>query len=114
MLCCPLVKLSSNEDSDQKTAIMPSCISGRETYRMHNKCIESAKQEGRAAHTLHAMQSTNTAVHVQRQSQKDCAHLDDDWDRKVHVVGVDEADSETCEACKCAVHCTLTQDLHSP
>ena len=111
MLCWPLVNLSSNEQSDQETAIMPSCISGKETYaqQMHRE-----RQVGRKGSPhLACMQSTNTAVYVQGQSQK-YAHLDDDWDREVHVVGVDKADSETCEACKCAVHCTLTQDLHSP
>ncbi len=39
-------------------------------------------------------------------------HLDDNRDRKVDIVRVDEADSEACEAGKGAMHRALTQNLH--
>lgn len=38
-------------------------------------------------------------------------YLYDDWDGKVDIVGVDEANCASSEACKGSMHCTLAQHL---
>ncbi len=43
--------------------------------------------------------------------EEQSTRLDDDWDRQVHVVRVDQAHREARVPCERAVHCALTQHL---